>query len=253
MIGIASPSFSFQDFSRVLEEISRQFQLWEVLVEVEHAIEKVEPVMAEVADSYDVRFQVHGPMSDVNIGSVYERMRLAAVEDIVRTAEFCRRRDIQVLTIHPAFVTGIAFLDRPSVVSQMKRSLKEISGAAAESSVTIALENMPKGINATCTIAKELLEVIEGTELGVCFDMGHANTAEQVDALLEHVDMFRNVHLHNNDGSWDQHDRVDHGSADLHKIIASMDRAGYNGNLIIESADLDSGVSSKRVLDNLLE
>ena len=253
MIGVASPSFCFQDFSRMLEEISSQFQLWEVLVEVEHTIEKVESVMAEEAHSYDVRFQVHGPMSDVNIGSLYERMRLAAVDDIVRTSEFCRRQDIQVLTIHPAFVTGIAFLDRPSAVSQMKKSLKSISAAAAESSVTIALENMPKGINATCTTAAELIEVLEGTELGVCFDMGHANTAEQVDALLEHVDMFRNVHLHNNDGSWDQHDRVDQGSADLPRIMTSMDRGGYAGNLIIESSDLDSGVSSKRVLASLLE
>jgi sugar phosphate isomerase/epimerase len=253
VIGIASPSFCFQDFSRMLEEISRQFQLWEVLVEGGHTIEKVEPVMAELAPSYDMRFQVHGPMSDVNIGSVYERMRLAAVDDIVRTAEFCRRQNIQVLTIHPAFITGIAFLDRPSVVSQMKKSLKSISGAAAESSVTIALENMPKGINATCTTAAELIEALEGTELGVCFDMGHANTAGQVDALLEHVDMFRNVHLHNNDGSWDQHDRVDQGSADLPMIMASIDRGGYDGNLIVESSDLDSGVSSKRVLASLLE
>ena len=253
MIGVASPSFCFQDFSRMLEEISRQFQLWEVLVEGEHTIEKVEPVMAEAAHSYDVRFQVHGPMSDVNIGSVYERMRLAAVDDIIRTAEFCRRQNIPVLTIHPAFITGIAFLDRSSVVSQMKKSLKSISVAATENSVTVALENMPKGINATCTTAAELMEVIEGTELGVCFDMGHANTAEQVDALLEHVDMFRNVHLHNNDGSWDQHDRVDHGSADLPRILPSIDRGGYDGNLIIESGDLDSGVSSKRVLASLLE
>ena len=253
MIGVASPSFCFQDFSRMLEEISGEFQLWEVLVEGEHTIEKVEPVMAEAAHSYDVSFQVHGPMSDVNIGSVYERMRLAAVDDIVRTAEFCRRQNIQVLTIHPGFFQGIAFLDRPSVVSQMKKSLKSISEAAAESSVTIALENMPKGINATCTTAAELIEVLEGTELGVCFDMGHANTAGQVDALLEHVDMFRNVHLHNNDGSWDQHDRVDQGSADLPRIMASMDRGGYDGNLIIESSDLDSGVSSKRVLASLLE
>ncbi len=253
MIGVASPSFCFQNFSRTLEEISRQFKLWEVLVEVEHTIEKVEPVMAEEAHSYDVRFQVHGPMSDVNIGSVYERMRLVAVDEIVRTAEFCRRQNIQVLTIHPGFFQGIAFLDRPSVVSQMKKSLKEISVAAAESSVTVALENMPKGINATCTTASELLEVIEGTEVGFCFDMGHANTAGQVDTLLEHIDMFRNVHLHNNDGSWDQHDRIDHGSADLPSIMASVVRGGYDGSLIIESADLDSAVSSKRVLAALLE
>jgi hypothetical protein len=34
VIGIASPSFCFKDFSKTLEEIAEHFQLWEVLVEI---------------------------------------------------------------------------------------------------------------------------------------------------------------------------------------------------------------------------
>jgi sugar phosphate isomerase/epimerase len=253
VIGIASPSFCFKDFSKTLEEIAEHFQLWEVLVEIEHCVEKVEPLIAEAKDSFDLHFQIHAPMSDVNIGSVYERMRSAAVDDIARTAEFCRKHGVDVLTIHPGFYLGIAFLNRSSVISQMKKSLKEVSATAVENSVIIALENMPKGINATCTTAAELIEAIEGTELGVCFDMGHANTAGQVDAMMEHVGLFRNVHLHNNDGSWDQHSVVDQGTADLAKVLASIARGGYEGNLIIETNDLESGVVSRQVLERLLE
>jgi sugar phosphate isomerase/epimerase len=252
MIGIASPSFCFSSFNRVIEDVSRHFRLWEILVEVDHAIENIEEEIDEAVRSFDVHLQLHAPMSDVNIGSVYERMRLAAVDDIQRTAEFCRRHEIRVLTIHPGFYQGIAFFDRSRVVEQTKRSMKEVAAIADEQSVTIALENMPKGINATCVTASELFEVVEGTGLGICFDMGHANTAGHVDAFLGRVDLFRNVHLHNNDGSFDQHSIIDQGTANLAEIVSTIVRGGYEGNIIIEASDLESGVTSKGILEGLL-
>ena len=253
MIGIASPSFCFVEFSDMARKISEHFRLWEVLVELEHSIDMIEPEIDDVAGSYDLRFQVHAPMSDVNIGSVYERMRLSAVDDILRTVEFCRKHDISVLTMHPGFYQGIAFLDKPKVLSQTRRSLIEIGDASAEHSVSIAVENMPKGINATCTTAAELLSVVEGTGLGICFDMGHANTAGEVDAMLAHVDLFTNVHLHNNDGSWDQHCTIDQGTAEVSEVVASVLKGGFRGSMVIESTDLEGGLESRRVLSALLE
>lgn len=253
MIGIASPSFCFADFNETAERVSQHFRLWEVLVEMEHALEDIEGLVDEAASSFDVRFQVHAPMSDLNIGSVYERMRLAAVDDILRTAEFCRRHDITVLTIHPGLIQGIAFLDRSRVLAQTRKSLEVIGAASDEHSIAIAVENMPMGINATCTTAAELLGVVEGTGLGICFDMGHANTAGQMDALLEHVDKFENVHLHNNDGSWDHHSIIDQGTADISAVVSKITSGGFRGNMIIESSDLEAGLASRRVLHALLE
>ncbi|HIH02135.1 TPA: sugar phosphate isomerase/epimerase [Thermoplasmata archaeon] len=253
MIGVASPSFCFNGFSDMARKISEHFRMWEVLVELEHTIDVIEPEVDDVVNTYDLRVQVHAPMSDVNIGSVYERMRLSAVDDILRTAEFCRKHDISVLTVHPGFYQGIAFLDKPKVLSQTRRSLVEIGNAAAEHSVSIAVENMPKGINATCTTAAELLGVVEGTGLGICFDMGHANTAGEVDAMLSHIDRFANVHLHNNDGSWDQHCAIDQGTADVSKVVPAILGGGFKGNMIIESTDLEGALESKRVLRALLE
>ncbi len=253
MIGIASPSLSFSPFRDAIEAVSNHFRLWEVLVEVNHTVEAIGPMVDDACQSYNVRLQVHAPMSDVNIGSVYERMRLAAVDDIERTAEFCRRHDIRMLTIHPGFYQGIAFFDRSRVIAQTRRSVTEIVKIGEEQSVTIALENMPKGINASCVTASELFEVVHGTGLGICFDMGHANTASQVDAFLDRVDLFRNVHLHNNDGSCDQHAIVDDGTADLPRVISSLARSGYEGNMIIEATDLEAGLKSNRVLEGLLE
>ncbi len=199
-----------------------------------------------------MKFQIHAPMTDVNIGSVYEPMRQAALKEIRSVISVCRELDIRLVTIHPGFVNGIAFLDRPKVFEATKRSVRELAPFARDNSVQLALENMPANINATCTAATDLVEAVQGTDVGLCFDMGHANTSNQLDEMLRHRSEFRNVHLHNNEGQWDQHNRVDDGTADLDVVLKAL-KDSYDGNLIIESTGFDEGVESKRILEDRLQ
>jgi sugar phosphate isomerase/epimerase len=251
MIGIGSPTFCMTPFLNMLESISKSFELWEILSEGEDRLELIKDDVRYGRDSLGMRFQVHAPLSDVNIGSVHEPMRIAAVDEIKQAVMMCRQLEIPLVTIHPGFVQGIAFLNKARALEKTKESVKEIAAYAMGQSVTVVVENLPANINATCTQAAELLEAIEGSGLGICFDMGHANTAGQMDEMLKLVDRFKNVHLHNNDGQWDQHNRVDDGSSDLSKVVSVLKRS-YRGNIIIESTDLESGEQSKRVLEALL-
>lgn len=251
MIGISSPTFCITPFLNMLESISKRFELWEILSEGEDRLELIKDDVRYGKDSLGMRFQVHAPLSDVNIGSVHEPMRIAAVDEIKQAIMMCRQLEIPLVTIHPGFVQGIAFLNKAKALEKTKESVKEIAAYTLDQSVTVVVENLPANINATCTQADELLEAIEGSGLGICFDMGHANTAGQMDEMLKLVDRFKNVHLHNNDGQWDQHNRVDDGSADVSKVVSVLKRS-YRGNIIIESTDLESGERSKRVLEALL-
>ena len=251
MIGIGSPAFCQIPFLEMLEAISEHFELWEILSEGEDRLELVKDDLRDHRGSYDLRYQVHAPLSDVNVGSVHEPMRVAAVTEIKKTLVLCRQLEIPVVTIHPGFVQGIAFLDKNRAVVKTRESVLEISRAAEDLGIRVAVENMPANINATCTRADELMEVVEGTGLGLCFDMGHANTAGQLDEMLRLVDKFTNVHLHNNEGQWDQHNRVDDGSADLTRVVSVL-RGSYKGNVIIEATDLESGAESKKVLESVL-
>ena len=253
MIGIASPAFCFSPFEDALDEISEHFGLWEVLLEGEHRLEIVQKKMLDAIGSYDVRFQIHAPMSDVNIGSVYEPMRRFAVREIEAAIRACNEMEIDLITLHPGFIGGIAFLDKSIVIRQTKRSLAHLAHVAIENSVELAIENMPQGINATCTTAEELMSVVGEAALGICFDMGHANTSGQIEPLLRHSASFRNVHLHNNDGSWDQHNPIGEGTADVRAVVSAIRESGYGGNYIIESTDLAGGIASRKLLDSLLE
>lgn len=251
MIGIGSPAFCQTPFLRMLEEISEEFQLWELLSEGEDRLELIRNDISYGRGSLDMHFQVHAPMSDVNLGSAYEPMRLAATNEIKETMMMCHQLEIPVVTVHPGFINGIAFLSRTMTIEATRKSLKEIDTLSRNLGVTVAVENLPANINATCTSAEELVSVLDGTDLKVCFDMGHANTAGQLDQMLSLVGRFRNVHLHNNGGQWDQHNRVDDGSADLKKVLSVL-RKSYKGNIIVEGTDLESGAESKKVLESLL-
>jgi sugar phosphate isomerase/epimerase len=251
MIGIGSPTFCITPFLNMLESISKHFELWEILSEGEDRLELIKDDVRYGKDSFDMRFQVHAPLSDINIGSVHEPMRIASVDEVKQAIMMCRQLEIPLVTIHPGFVRGVAFLNKATALEKTKESVKEIAAYARDQSVTVVVENLPANVNATCTQADELLEAIEGSGLGICFDMGHANTSGQIDEMLRLVDRFKNVHLHNNDGQWDQHNKVDDGSADLSKV-ASVLKKSYRGNIIIESTDLESGAQSKRVLEALL-
>ncbi|MEW5748126.1 MAG: sugar phosphate isomerase/epimerase family protein [Candidatus Thermoplasmatota archaeon] len=251
MIGIASPLFCSTPFPRMAEEVAEHFDMWEVLSEGDHRLDLVRRDLLRARETLDLRFQVHVPMSDVNIGSVYEPMRIASVDEVKKVIATCRELEIGVVTVHPGFVNGIAFLDRSRPLAVTRRSIQELAPFAEEHGVVMAVENLPANINATCTRTEDLLSVVEGTTAGLCFDMGHANTAGEVDNMLRHVARFRNVHLHNNEGQWDQHNVIDEGTADLGKVASAL-RASYSGNIVIEATDLSQGVRSKAVLERLL-
>lgn len=251
MIGIGSPTFCLYPFGETFEAISKHFRLWELLSEGENRLDLVRDGVRRAVESTGMRFQVHAPLSDVNIGSVHEPMRRAAVAQIAETISISRELDIRLVTVHPGFVQGIAFLDRSKALERTKESLREIAACSREHSVEVAVENMPANINATCTKASELLEAVEGTGLRLCFDMGHANTSGEIDAMLALADRFGNVHLHNNEGQWDQHNIVDDGTADLGKVVSVL-KARYRGNMIVESTDLETGFRSKAILERML-
>ncbi len=251
MIGIGSPWFCLRPFDDTVERISKHFSLWEILPEGEDRFELIHKSLKHARDSFGMSFQVHAPLSDVNIGSLHEPMWAAAMEEVRSTISWCRKLDIGLMTLHPGFVRGIAFLDKNMAVEKTHKAVVELEKFAKDNSVSIALENMPANVNATCTTPEELLEVLDGTELGICFDLGHANTVRNTDSFLELKHRFINVHLHNNGGQWDEHNVIDDGTADLAKVVAAL-KDSYNGNIVIESTDLETGVVSKGRLEALL-
>lgn len=251
MIGISSPSFSFQDFDEMLEKIRKEFELWEVVAELDHDLPAIEESVLYAMESYGLKFQVHAPIADLNIGSPSDRLRKHSVDELLMLIDICDRIGIKVVTIHPGAAVAYGDDVKGRVREATKGSLKLIDRHIDGMSLKVAIENMPPGSWSICYDMAELASITEGTRIDICFDTGHAHAAGTTASFLLDRERIANVHLHNNDGSSDQHMPLDKGTMDLKGIVGALSRK-YKGNYIIEARDLPEGIGSKKVLDGWL-
>lgn len=251
MIGISSPSFSFSNFSGMLEDIRKEFKLWEIVAELDHDLPAIEEIALHAVESYDMKFQIHAPIADLNIGTPSERMRQHAIDEVILLADICERLSVEVMTIHPGSAIAYGNEVKSRVSTATRESILAIDKALRGRGVKIALENMPPGDWSICYSIDDLKSMIAGTEIGICFDVGHANVAGTLGGFLHGRDLLFNVHLHNNDGSSDQHLALDKGEIDLKPIVETISRK-YKGNYIIEARNLEEGVGSRDVLESWL-
>lgn len=251
MIGVSSPEFSSYEFSQVIAEIGKQFEHWEIFSEAEHRLQNVEGLFADMKKDYRLSYSVHAPISDMNVASLNERMREDSVIEILSTMESMVNLDIRLITVHPGMTPmAVPYMEEKSII-QAKKSMRALDRLSDEYGVTVAIENMPAFPFMLGRTAEEFGEIIDGTNLSVCFDIGHANTTDSIVSIIERFkDRFANIHIHDNRGEHDEHLTLGEGNIDFKKTIGML--GGYSGNYIIESKSFQSGVKSSEILAKML-
>ena len=251
MIGVSSTEFSSYMFEEVIAEISKVFDHWEIFAEAEHRLPSVEARFRDLMPSYKLSYSIHAPISDINIGSLNERIREDSILEILTTAETAANLDIDLVTIHPGLSSMAVPYMEEKAVEKAKKSLRSIDRISSEYGVRIAVENMPAFPFMLGRTAEDLKELIGETNLGFCLDIGHANTTDQINELIkEFRDRLINVHIHDNHGEHDEHLTLGEGNIDFKKVIDSL--KGYTGNYVIESRSYPSAVESQDYLRPLL-
>jgi sugar phosphate isomerase/epimerase len=249
-IAASSPAFSLMPLEKAIGLVSENFEAWEIVGEGMHRLPDIEKRFVEISSSYDLEYSAHAPLSDINIGSLNPTIRDASLKEVLLAISSCRRMDIDLITVHPGFLSPLGQLDRKAVIDETRRSLLEIDKAATENGVVAALENMPRMPITTCTEPTELLSLIEGTSLSVTFDIGHAHTNGNIDDFLKHTSRFANIHIHDNDGSWDQHLAIGEGKIDFDHVLSGL--SGYEHRYVIEARRIeDAPVSQSRLKEHL--
>lgn len=251
MIGMSCTEFSVIDPERVMDMVSKDFELWEIFSEDENAVTKFSSRFNEMKGSYNMRYSAHAPICDINIASLNERIREASVEEMLRTMEHSNKMGIEMITIHPGLYSTVLHNVEARSTELAKQSLKTIEKGSREYGVVAAIENMPSFRIMMGQTPKDLLELIDGTDLMICFDIGHANTMGLMD---ECVDTFGkrivNIHIHDNMGKNDDHMTIGDGKIDFIKILSKL--KWYRGNYIIESKSMESAIVSKERLEGML-
>ncbi|MFO7619360.1 MAG: sugar phosphate isomerase/epimerase family protein [Thermoplasmata archaeon] len=251
MMGFSCPPMCMMPFREAAELVLPHFGHWEVVSEAHHFLPDIESDIREVMETTGIGMSVHAPFSDINIGAFDERTRRYAVGTLCEVIRTSSRLGIGTVTIHPGVIGPIQRYDRERVFKLTRKSLEEICAEAGDLGVGIALENMPAMKVTICQTAAEMERMLEGLEMGMCLDIGHAHISGQIDEMLGLEKRFLNIHVHDNiGGPSDQHLALGKGKIDF----SVLGRLHYTGNHIIEAnnADMDEAAASKRFLENAL-
>ncbi len=250
-IGISCTSFSANPIEDWIIPIFEEFDHWEIFSEAFHSVLYHAREMEDILPSYDMSYSIHSPICDVNIAAISDCMREASLNEIIRTAELASNLDIRTITVHPGLSSLAVAGMEPHAMEVVKDSMKLLEKAAEEYGVVMAIENMPSVPYFLGRTAAQLAEIIDGTNLSVCFDIGHAHTMGEIDAMIDRFsDRLANVHIHDNNGDRDAHMTIGDGNIDFEHVLKRL--SGYRGNYIIESRSFESAVESQSRLESLL-
>jgi len=130
--------------------------------------------------------------------------------------------NFEVYTIHPGFWSPIGLLDREGVYRAVHESLKAIERVSIDTGVKVGFENMPDMPVTMGKTPEDLFAMLNGFEIDVCFDVGHAHTSGTIEAFLEYADRFVNVHIHDNRGQYDEHLPIGSGTLDFKRVLRAL-------------------------------
>jgi sugar phosphate isomerase/epimerase len=251
MIGFSCPPLSLWPFHEAAKHVLPHFEHWEVVSEAEHFLPDIEGQVRELLETTHLKISIHAPYSDINLAAFDERTRRYSVKMLCEIIDISHRLGIGPVTVHPGVIGPIQRGDRDRVVKLTRKGLEEISRECRNCSTHVGLENMPDMKACICKTADEMAMMLDGLEMGMCLDIGHANTTGQIPELVKMERKFVNMHVHDNEGQVDQHMELGKGGIDF-TVLRGLK---YRRNHIIEASatDMRSAVASKLYLQKILE
>jgi sugar phosphate isomerase/epimerase len=142
-----------------------------------------------------------GPKSIITITEPIKSKRIPMVDEIKRALEIAETVPFRYLIQHIG--VGDEEYDERKLDAAFT-ALEELTIFARQRGVEILIENIPNRLSS----AERLMHFVNYThmDLHFCFDVGHANINEGVEAAFNMFkDRIRSTHLHDNDGKADKH------------------------------------------------
>jgi len=168
-----------------------------------------------LSERYGVSTTYHAPFRDWNVGSYDETVRQNSVERVKRTLDDARKADAEAVVVHGGSVPHrYPEWVHDQARENARRSLAECAEYAQLIGVPLCLENQPideqkqRYTTSPADLAATLDPIdVSPRYLGVTLDVGHAKmNGYDWQAFIETFgERIRVCHLHDNDGTADQH------------------------------------------------
>lgn len=173
------------------------------------------------------------------------------MESLIRlhgAIDCCHNYAIKTLVVHPT--DG---LQPPAVSECGKTYFKGLIRYAKSLNVDLAFENIER---------PEYLDTIFGEcdddNVKLCYDTGHENCfSKGSDVLSAYGDRLKTLHVHDNDGTADQHAIPFDGNVDFERFIAKLKENEFYGVIALEvmrdRTSLYDGMSDEQFLANAFD
>ncbi len=187
----------------------------------------------------------HAPLTDIDCGSLNEEERKAAVEKTTSVFEPFAEIGLEYVVVHsnkPNRTYTSETFEKSR--AQSRKSLEELADKAAAVGLKMAVENLPRrGMPRPGSTISELLGMIEGlpAHVGLCLDTGHSccNHIEPAEEAPAAGDRLFTLHIHDSDGTSDQHWIPGRGIIDWNPFLEALERIGFAGPRILEIGSED--------------
>ena len=166
-----------------------------------------------------------------------ETRRRAAIAEAEAALALARQVPFRFLVTHIGVPTGEA-ASGDNQRNAARRSVEELVALAAAVNVRVALEVIPNPLSSAADLCDLIEEDLDGLNVGICLDYGHAHLMGDVAEAIETVSgHLLTTHVHDNGGKRDDHLVPFAGNIDWDAAIMSTQKIGYEGIFMLEVGD----------------
>lgn len=191
---------------------------------------------------------VHGPFFDLNPVSFDRKIAGVSAERMEQAYQAARLIGSRKMVFHSAFIPGMVF--REGWAERMKDFWSGfISG---KKDLEIRMENV---VDPDPYLLRDFIQASGSPRIRICLDIGHMNCASEVPAA-EWVKVLgsltRELHLHDNHGSGDEHLGLGRGLIAWPEIVESVLVQSPDCDLTLECPDRKDAEESVRKIREVI-
>ncbi|MBQ6018645.1 MAG: sugar phosphate isomerase/epimerase [Clostridia bacterium] len=185
------------------------------------------------------------PFSEIDPASFEPEVRRFVVEKQSELLRACGGAGIGLAVIHPS---GEPYpeTERADRLDAAVDTIGRLCGVAAESGVTLCLENLPR--TCLCRASDEMLRFLRDIPaLRVVFDTNHSLTEDNAHYIRAVGEKIVTLHVSDYDFIDEKHWLPLEGKNDWEAILSALEEVGYAGRFLYE---LRSGYTYEQIAEN---
>ena len=188
--------------------------------------------------------QAHAPF-----GKMFENND-ECVKKIAKAIENVSYLGTEMIVVHPCKHLDYKTEEGKGMFDYNINFYKTIIPYAEQFGVKIAIENVNGTVTETAKGLLQIYEALDNPVFTVCFDAGHGNVIGEnpAEMIREIGDKIGCTHIHDNNGSADQHTLPFYGTTNWEEVMKAFADVDYKGDLNYEAAHFLKGVPDDLII-----